>query len=71
MGISTIRQARKIFLIAWGEEKADVIKNAVEGEMTDAQSATFLQMHNNVQVVLDLSSAAHLTRIHRPWLVTS
>ncbi len=71
MGISTIRQARKIFLLAWGDEKAEVIKNAVEGEMTDAQSATFLQMHNNVQVVLDLSSAANLTRIRRPWLVTS
>jgi glucosamine-6-phosphate deaminase len=71
VGISTIRAARKIFLVAWGETKAEVIKNAVEGEMTDAQSATFLQMHNNVQVVLDLSSAANLTRIRRPWLVTS
>ncbi len=71
MGISTIRKAKKIFLLAWGEEKAEVIKSAVEGEITDAQSATFLQMHNNVQVVLDLSSAANLTRIRRPWLVTS
>ena len=71
LGISTLRQARKIFLMAWGDEKAEVIKNAVEGEMTDQQSATFLQMHNNVQVVLDLSSAANLTRIRRPWLVTS
>ena len=71
LGVSTIRQARKIYLLAWGDEKAEVIKNAVEGEMTDAQSATFLQMHNNVQVVLDLSSAANLTRIRRPWLVTS
>ena len=71
MGVSTIRKAKKIFLLAWGDEKAEVIKNAVEGEMTDAQSATFLQMHNNVQVVLDLSSAANLTRIRRPWLVTS
>ena len=71
MGISTLRQAKKIFLLAWGETKAEVIRNAVEGEMTDTQSATFLQMHNNVQVVLDLSSAANLTRIRRPWLVTS
>ena len=71
MGVSTVRKARKIFLLAWGEEKAEVIKTAVEGEMTDAQSATFLQMHSNVQVVLDLSSAANLTRIRRPWLVTS
>ncbi|MBQ7443737.1 MAG: glucosamine-6-phosphate deaminase [Bacteroidaceae bacterium] len=71
MGVSTIRQARKIILIAWGENKSDVIKSAVEGEITDQQSATFLQMHNNVQVVTDLSSAANLTRIRHPWLVTS
>ena len=71
MGVSTIRQAKKIFLIAWGETKAEVIKSAVEGEITDQQSATFLQMHSNVQVVTDLSSAANLTRIRHPWLVTS
>lgn len=71
MGISTLRKAHKIYLLAWGDEKSEVIKNAVEGEINDQQSATFLQMHNNVQVVLDLSSAANLTRIRRPWLVTS
>ncbi len=71
MGVGTILSARKIYLMAWGEEKADVIKSAVEGRITDALSASFLQMHNNVNVVIDLSAAAHLTRIQRPWLVTS
>lgn len=71
MGIGTILSARKIYLMAWGEEKADVIKSAVEGGITDALSASFLQMHNDVNVVIDLAAAAHLTRIQRPWLVTS
>lgn len=71
MGVSTLRHARKIFLLAWGEDKAAVVAKVVEGELTDQRSASFIQMHNNAQMVLDLGSAARLTRIHRPWLVTS
>ena len=71
MGVNTILSAKRIFLMAWGEEKAEVIKKAVEGVVTDALSASFLQTHNNTTVIADLSSAAHLTRIQRPWLVTS
>ncbi len=71
MGIGTILSSKKIYLMAWGEEKADMIKQAVEGQITDAIPASFLQTHNNTHIALDLSSAAHLTRIQRPWLVTS
>ncbi|KAA6344724.1 Glucosamine-6-phosphate deaminase 1 [termite gut metagenome] len=71
MGVSTILSAKKIFLMAWGEGKADKIKQCVEGKVTDTIPASYLQTHNNAQVVLDLSAAAHLTRIQRPWLVTS
>ncbi|WP_294588338.1 glucosamine-6-phosphate deaminase [uncultured Phocaeicola sp.] len=71
MGIQNILQARKVFLLAWGEEKADIIKKAVEDKVTDALPATFLQLHNNANVCIDLSAAAHLTRIQRPWLVTN
>lgn len=71
MGIGTMLAARRVYLMAWGEEKADVIKAAVEGGVTDAYSASFLQMHNDANVVIDLAAAAHLTRIQRPWLVTS
>lgn len=71
MGIGTILSAKKIYLMAWGEEKADMIKHAVEGQITDAIPASFLQTHSNTHIALDLSAAAHLTRIQRPWLVTS
>lgn len=71
MGVSTIRKAQKIFLLAWGDSKAEVIKQTVEGEICDQMSATFLQMHNNTKVVTDLAAASRLTRIQRPWLVTS
>ena len=71
MGVSTILSARKIFLTAWGEEKAEIIKKTVEGKVSDAVPASFLQTHNDTHVVIDLSAAAKLTRIQHPWLVAS
>ena len=71
MGVSTILSARRIFLTAWGEEKADIIKKTVEGKVSDTVPASFLQTHNDAHVVIDLSAAAKLTRIQHPWLVAS
>ena len=71
MGVQTILNARKIYLLAWGEEKAKMIKACVEGPMSDTIPASFLQTHNNAHIAVDLSAASNLTRIQRPWLVTS
>ena len=71
MGVATILGAKKVFLMAWGESKASMIKECVEGNMADSIPASFLQAHNNAHVIVDLSAAANLTRIRRPWLVTS
>ena len=71
LGISDILAARKIFLTAWGEEKADIIRTTVEGKITDAIPASFLQTHNDARVVIDLPAASKLTRIIHPWLVSS
>ena len=71
MGVSTILAAKKIFLMAWGDDKAKMVKECVECAVTDTIPASYLQTHNNAHVVIDLSAAGNLTRIHRPWLVTS
>ena len=71
MGIHTILSSRKVFLTAWGDEKADIIQKTVEGGITDTIPASFLQTHNDARVVIDLAAAAKLTRIVHPWLVTS
>ncbi len=71
MGISTLLSAKAVFLTAWGDEKAEIMQKVIEGPITDTLPATFLQTHANANVVLDLSAAAHLTRIEHPWLVTS
>lgn len=71
MGIGTILSARKIFLTAWGDEKASIIQKTVEGRVTDTLPASFLQTHKDTRVVIDLSAASRLTRIVHPWLVAS
>ena len=42
--------ARKIYLLAWGDDKADIIKKAVEDKVSDTLPASYLQMHNNANV---------------------
>ena len=71
MGIATLLSAKVIYLTAWGEEKSEIMQKVVENGITDTLPASFLQTHPNAHVVLDLSAAAHLTRIEHPWLVTS
>ncbi len=71
MGVATILAAKKVFLLAWGENKAAMIKECVEGAICDTIPASYLQTHNDAHVILDLSAAASLTRIKHPWLVTS
>ena len=69
MGINTIRKAKRIVLLAWGINKAEVVKKAIEGEMTSEIPSSYLQDHENVTFVLDEGAAEELTRIKTPWLV--
>jgi len=69
MGISTIRKAKRIVLMAWGINKASVIKETIEGEVSSEVPASYLQHHDNVTFVLDEGASTKLTRIKTPWLV--
>ena len=71
MGIATLLSAKSVYLTAWGDEKAEIMQKVIEGNITDTLPASFLQTHPNANVILDLSSASHLTRIKHPWLVTN
>lgn len=71
MGISTMLKAKSVILMAWGDDKSSVIADTIEGKIGDAVPSTYLQIHQNAKVVLDLSSAYNLTRISHPWLVTT
>ncbi|OOQ59536.1 glucosamine-6-phosphate deaminase [Mucilaginibacter pedocola] len=69
MGIGTIFKAREIILMAWNEKKAGIVKKAVEGEVSAEIPATYLQLSENVEFVLDTDAASLLTRFDTPWLV--
>ena len=69
MGIGTIFKAREIILMAWSQKKAPIIKKAVEGEISGEVPATYLQLSDNVEFVLDAPAASSLTRFNTPWLV--
>lgn len=71
MGVGTIHKAKKVYLMAWGEGKADIIRKTVEGPISDYVPATFLQEHANTVFVLDDAAASDLTRVKTPWLVDS
>ena len=69
MGIDTIMRANRIILMAWGEEKAHIVQRVVEGEITDQVPASYLQAHQNIEVVIDENAAQLLTREQTPWMV--
>jgi len=71
MGIGTVKNAKRIVLLAWGVNKSNIIKKTIEGTISSNVPASYLQDHNNTTFILDQEAAANLTRIKTPWLVTS
>ena len=69
MGISTMMSAKKIHLIAWGEDKAGVVKKVAEDKADPTCPASLLQKHDNISFYVDENSASLLTRNVAPWLV--
>jgi len=60
MGCGTILEARTIALLAWGARKASIVREALEGLVTDRISASFLQNHPAATFILDREAAAEL-----------
>jgi len=69
MGVATIADARRVFLMAFGEHKAAVVYKAIEFPPTEAISASFLQDHADATFLLDPAAAAETTAVKRPWEV--
>lgn len=68
MGVGTIFKAKEIILMAWSANKAEIVRKAVEGEISSEIPATFLQLNDNVEFVLDTEASSLLTRFDKPWL---
>lgn len=62
MGVGTILEARKIIMLASGPKKAKIIAEAIEGPITSQVSASALQLHRDVVVVVDQAAGSALAR---------
>jgi glucosamine-6-phosphate deaminase len=68
MGLGTIFEARRIILIALGEHKASIVRDAVEGPLSDRVPASFLRDHAATTFLLDAAAAGQLTGVATPWV---
>ena len=71
MGIGTVLAAKRIVLLSWGINKAEITKETIEGKISSQVPATYLQQHNNTTFILDEGASSKLTRVKTPWLVSS
>jgi glucosamine-6-phosphate deaminase len=62
MGVGTILEARRCLLLAFGEGKAEAIQKTVEGPVTAQITASALQLHRDVVLIVDEPAASRLTR---------
>src|ERR1700733_7070290 len=69
MGVGTILEAKEVALLAWGESKAAILRQAIEGPLTETVPASFLQRHPNCRCYVDEAAARELTRYRFPWKV--
>ena len=59
-GIGTIMKAKNILLIATGANKAQAVKDMIDGPVDESCPASILQKHPSVTVIIDEAAAALL-----------
>jgi glucosamine-6-phosphate deaminase len=59
-GLGTIREARHLVLLAFGDGKADALAAAVEGPVTATVPASAIQLHPHVTVLVDEAAGSRL-----------
>lgn len=69
MGIKTIREAKKIIIMAWSESKAYIVKRSIEGEVSVDIPSTFLHHHKDSTFYLDKAAGEKLSRFNIPWTI--
>ena len=62
MGMGTILDAKSVVLLATGERKAACVEQLITGPITTQLPASFLQLHPDVEIMLDSAAGARLRR---------
>lgn len=63
MGCGTIVEAKRILILAEGLGKADAVAAFIEGPVTSQITASVLQLHPDVTVIVDEKAASKLRRL--------
>jgi glucosamine-6-phosphate deaminase len=61
MGVGTILKAKMILLVVKGADKADIVRQALQGPITTDCPASLLQTHPHLVVLLDRAAAEKLS----------
>ena len=69
MGMGTMLSAKEVILMAWGEDKAQVVSKVVEGKYDPSCPAVMFQRHPKVQMFVDETAGSLLTREVAPWIL--
>ena len=64
IGFKHLLNAKKVFLMANGAKKAEVIKKTVEGPVTEHFPASIMQQHENGFILIDEEAASLLSKPH-------
>jgi len=64
LGFKHLLNAKKVFMMANGSKKAEVIKKAVEGTVTESFPASIMQQHENGFILIDDEAASLLSKPH-------
>ena len=60
MGIASIMAAKRIVLMAFGQDKADALAAMVKGPITEDLPASILQKHEDLVIIADRAAASKL-----------
>ena len=60
LGIGSIMQARQVLLLATGEDKAEAVRRAIEGDVSPQWQASILRTHPDAIFLLDEAAASLL-----------
>jgi glucosamine-6-phosphate deaminase len=60
MGVASVLKAKCIYLMAYGQNKAQIVSDTLTNEITGQVPATYLQKHENTVFVLDSAAASLL-----------
>lgn len=53
MGVGNIMKAKKIIVLASGKNKAEAVKQMINGKVTTSNPASILQLHRDVTLIID------------------